>query len=117
MNLTITARHFKAKDSLKEMIHEKMEKLNNYHDKILDCEVILSEENDSKIAEVKVHLNHKLIVLTEKSENMYKSIELISDRLTRQLIKQKGKRKSFNHRKIMENISIPAPVTEDEFDY
>jgi putative sigma-54 modulation protein len=117
MNLTITARHFKAKDSLKELIHEKIEKLTRFQDDIIDCEVIMSEEHESHIAEIKLHLNHKVIVVTEKSENMYKSIELISDRLERQLRRQREKKRDFRHNRIADQIVEPAPSVDEFEDY
>lgn len=115
MNLTITARHFKAKQSLKELIHEKIEKLTRFQDDIIDCEVIMSEEHDTHIAEVKLKLNQKVIVVTEESENMYKSIELISDRLERQLRRQREKKRDFRHKRMADQIIEPAPAV-DEFD-
>mgnify|MGYP000427207079 CR=1 FL=1 len=119
MNLTITARHFKAKESLKDLIAEKMNKLTRFYDHIIDCEVVMHEEHGTQIAEVKLHLNNKVIVLTEKSENMYKSIELITDRLQRQLRRQKEKRKRGLHNRMMDRIAQPAPVYDemDEIDY
>ena len=115
MNLTITARHFKAKQSLKDMIHEKIDKLTRFRDDIIDCEVIMSEEHDTQVAEVKIHLNNKVIVVTEKSDNMYKSIELISDRLERQLRRQREKKREFRHSRMNEKIHQPAP-SFDEFE-
>ena len=117
MNLTITARHFKANDSLKELIHEKIEKLTRFQDDIIDCEVIMHEEHDSHIAEVKINLNHKVIVVTEKSENMYKTIELISDRLERQLRRQREKKRDFRHNRMSDKIVEPAPAVDEFEDY
>ena len=107
MNLTITARHFKAQQSLKDLITEKMEKLQRMYDGVLTCEVILSEEHGEHVAEVKLHTSQKLIVVTETSENMYKSIELITDRLKRQLRRYKEKKNGFEHRKMRDQIEEP----------
>ena len=104
MNVTITARHFKAKDTLKKRIVNKIEKLKTYYDDIISCDVVLFQEKDDEVAEVKLKLHHDSIVLKEQSDNYFKSIELIYDRLSEKLRRLKGKRNSFSHTKIVNEI-------------
>ena len=58
VNLKISSVHFDADKKLIEFIHEKVDKLANYYDKIIDGEVILKIENsrtsDNKVAEIKL---------------------------------------------------------------
>jgi putative sigma-54 modulation protein len=116
MNITITARHFKARPELKEFISEKMNKLKTYYDHITEVEVILSFIKEEQIAEVKLHLDekdHKLLVITDKSDDMFKSVEQASDRLQVLLRRYKGRKNDINHDKIIEHIENPA--SEEEF--
>ncbi|MCB0279382.1 MAG: ribosome-associated translation inhibitor RaiA [Calditrichaeota bacterium] len=119
MNLTITARHFKAETSLKDLIRDKMNKLKTYYDGIIDCEVILSTEKDREIAEVIMKLDNDTVVLKEDSDSHYKSIELIADRLQVKLKRLKGKRNHFSHKKILDKIVPPTEVdiASEQFDY
>lgn len=119
MNLTITARRFKAHDSLKDLITDKMNKLKTFYDDIIDCEVILSNEKDTEIAEVRLKLDFDTVVLKEASDSYYKSIELISDRMQVKLKRLKGKRNHFDHNKMVDQIRPPSEVdvSEEQYDY
>ena len=61
MNFTLTARHFKAHDTLKEFAESEIEKITKFYDGIIKSEVILSFEkptNSIKNAEVIVKINN-----------------------------------------------------------
>ena len=100
MNFTLTARHFKAQDSIKDFTKKELEKLQKYYDGIIKCEVILSRENSMnslKTAEVVVKVNnHQTFTSKEKSDDFKVSIESAVDKLIIQLKKFKDKLKS-NH--------------------
>lgn len=117
MNIIITARHFKANDSLKSKIQDKIEKLKTYYDGIISCDVVLFQEKDDEIAEIKLKLDHDIIVLTERSDNYYKSVELIYDRLLTKIKRLKGKRNHFDHTKIVNEIEVEKEELTEEGDF
>ena len=119
MNLTITARHFTAETSLKDLIRDKMNKLKTYYEEIIDCEVILSTEKEREIAEVIMKLDTDTVVLKEDSDSHYKSIELITDRLQVKLKRLKGKRTDFARKKMRDKIIPPQEIdiAGEVFDY
>jgi putative sigma-54 modulation protein len=95
MNINITARKFKAKDSLKEYIIEEISALEKFHDNILDADVILSYIHDKdsiKTAEIIVKIPGKTINVSEDSEDFAKSINIGIDKMKRVLKKEKQKR-------------------------
>jgi len=95
MNIKITARKFKAKDSLKEFINDEVNALERFHDGILDVDVILSyihEKDSIKTAEIIVKIPGKTLSISEDSEDFAKSISLGLDKLKRLLKKEKQKR-------------------------
>lgn len=95
MNITITARKFRAKDSLKDFISSKLTSLEKYNNDIMDANVILSyihNKDSIKSAEVILQVPGKVISATEESEEFTKSIDLVMDKLSRQLKKYKTKR-------------------------
>ena len=49
MNITITARRFKAHDTLKDFIKDEVSSLSKYSDDIINAEVILSFQNSKEI--------------------------------------------------------------------
>ncbi|NIV71453.1 ribosome-associated translation inhibitor RaiA [Candidatus Saccharibacteria bacterium] len=95
MNFTITARHFKLKDDLKKYIEEKSEKLNRYFDGIIDMEVILGWEKQTRYVELKINVYNKLIILKETSEDLRKSFDIALDKAQRQLKRHKSKIKTM----------------------
>ena len=43
MNIEITARHFTASDKLKELVNEKIMKIEKFNSEIMNCHVILTK--------------------------------------------------------------------------
>ena len=99
MKVKITARHFKAKDSLQQLITERLESL-KHGDDILHIEVVLSYDkppNEIKYCELIVKLKDKIITTKEESDEFTKSLELAAEKIERQLYKRKDKVKDKKH--------------------
>lgn len=95
MNVTITARKFKAHDTLKEFINAEVSSLEKYNDGILDVDVILSYHNarlSVKTAELVVQVPGQTLTATESTDDFKKSISSAVEKLSRQLSKLKTKR-------------------------
>ena len=95
MNINITSRKFKAKDSLKEFVNNEVKALEKYFDGIIDIDVVLSyihEKDSIKTAEVIVNIPGKSLTITEDSEGFEKSISTCVDKMKRVLKKEKSKR-------------------------
>ncbi|OPX33653.1 ribosomal subunit interface protein [candidate division KSB1 bacterium 4484_188] len=89
MNLTITARHFKMKDDLRNYVSEKAVKLDRYYDGIVDLEVILGWEKLTRYAELRIGVNSKQIIIKEISDDIRKAFNLALSRAERQLKRYK----------------------------
>ena len=107
MNIAITTRGYKAPDRLKSYLKEKLKRLERFTERILSIEVILSYENIDQVVEFKLRLNNKKIVVKEKSDDVFKSIDLAIDSLERQITKAKEKLREHNNKKIVEKLEIP----------
>jgi putative sigma-54 modulation protein len=95
MNITITARKFKAHSTLKEFITSEINSLEKFNDDILDVNVILSYHNNKlsvKTAEVIVQVPGQTLTATESTDDFKKSINAVVEKLSRQLEKLKTKR-------------------------
>jgi ribosome hibernation promoting factor len=95
MNITITARKFKARETLKDFIKQEVNSLNKFNDDILSADIILSFQNvkDSiKSSEITLHVPGQTFVATENSDEFEKSISASVQKLSRQLKKLKSKR-------------------------
>lgn len=97
MKVSITARKFKARETLKEFIKDELNTLNRFYEDIIDAEVILSYQNSVnsvKIVEVVLSVPGKIITITEQAEEYEIATRAAIDKLKRQLKKLKDKRKS-----------------------
>jgi putative sigma-54 modulation protein len=98
MNISITARKFKAHDSLKDHIHGELESLTRFNDEILNAEVILSYQNSKeniKTSEVIIHVPGQILKAAEESDDFKKSTTIAVEKLIRQLEKLKSRKTAF----------------------
>jgi putative sigma-54 modulation protein len=95
MNIQITARKFRAKDSLKDFIRGEIKSLEKFNDEIIDVSVILSYthlKDSIKDVEIVLQIPGKVLNVKESSDEFEKSIGGAVEKLARQLKKVKAKR-------------------------
>ena len=80
---------------VKELLN-KFIKINNHFDHVIDVKFILSVEKFDNIVEATIHLPHLDINAKSVDEDMYKSIDLVINKLDRQVIKYKEKIKDHH---------------------
>lgn len=102
MNIAITTRGYKAPDRLKSYVNEKVNRLSRFSDIIMNGEAIISYEKLDQIVDFKIKLKHKMIHITEKSEDVFKSVDLAIDKLERQVAKAKDRLKDRSSTKIVQ---------------
>ncbi|MBL6988720.1 MAG: ribosome-associated translation inhibitor RaiA [Bacteriovoracaceae bacterium] len=99
MKLKITFKHLEHTPSLDEKIREKSKKLEKY----LDSSAVLNwtcfVKDGHHYAEVDVHNLHYDFHATANSDNLYKTLDLVIAKLTKQLSKKKEKVKDKIHKK------------------
>ena len=96
MNVQITSRKFRAKDSLKEFINKELKTLKKYQDDILEANVVLfyTHPKDSiKSAEVLIQIPGKSFVAEVSSDDFQKSVHGCVQKLERQLKNYKDKKR------------------------
>ncbi|MCX6644875.1 MAG: ribosome-associated translation inhibitor RaiA [bacterium] len=96
MEIAIRGKNVELSDSLKEYIDEKVGRLQKYLDSILAIDVTLTVEKNRSIentqrAEVTVHVNGNVIRAEESTVSMYSSIDIVVEKLERQLKRYKSK--------------------------
>ena len=105
MNIAITTRGYKAPDRLKKYLREKISRLDRFADQILGVDAVLSYEKLDQVVEFKLKLANKLIIVKEKSDDIFKSIDLAIDNVERQVVKIKSKIKEHDNKKIVEKLA------------
>jgi putative sigma-54 modulation protein len=104
MSIRTTAKGFKLSDKAKELIEQKFAKIKEMTENLISCDIVASKEHDAIIVHLSLHVDQNTINLREEQENIYKSLELIFDRLARQLRKHKNKSKKVGKEKITDHI-------------
>ena len=95
MNISITSRKFKARESLKDFINSEIISLERFYDNILSADVILSYQNsrDSiKNAEIILKIPGMVLKAVDDSDDYKKSVSSAVEKLSRQLKKIKTKK-------------------------
>ncbi len=115
MRIHVNGRNIEITDAIKAYVKEKIGKVATHYDQIQGIEVILSviknpAAAEKHIAEVRCSLDKVKLHLEETAESMYASIDLLSDKLLRQVKKVKDKSLSSN------KASIRTDALEDEND-
>ncbi len=103
MEVIVKGRNINVTDTLREYAVEKMTKMTKYLDQIMQIEIeFIVEKNpsiaDAKTVEATVFTKGPVIRAKESSSDMYASIDLVVDKLERQVKRYKGKLKSHNAR-------------------
>jgi putative sigma-54 modulation protein len=95
VNLKISSVHFDADRKLIEFIQNRVDKLANYYDKIIDGEVILKVENsnstENKVAEIKLLVPGNDIFAKKQSKSFEEATDNAVEALRRQLKRHKEK--------------------------
>ncbi|OHX13287.1 ribosome hibernation-promoting factor, HPF/YfiA family [Chromobacterium sphagni] len=91
MNLKVTGLHLEVTPSLREYIESKLERITRHVDHVIDISVTLSVDKLVQKAEVNVHLSGKDIHIEASEADLYAAIDLLMDKLDRQVLKYKEK--------------------------
>jgi putative sigma-54 modulation protein len=91
MQITVSGHHVDITDSLRNYVVTRLDRLERHFDKITHINVILTVEKLRQKAESTVHISGGEIYAEAESDDMYAAIYQLTDKLDRQLIKQKEK--------------------------
>lgn len=91
MQIYLTGRNLEVTDALRRYAEEKVGRLQKYLEKITSAHIVLSLQKYRQIAEVTLRVRDLTIRGEESTEDLYSSIDLVVEKLERQLHRYKGK--------------------------
>lgn len=105
MNLTISGHHLELTPAIREYVQTKLERIKRHFDHVIDVAVILAveklpEKEKRQKAEINLRLRGKDIHVESIAEDLYAAIDLLIDKLDRQVIKHKTKVQDHQHEAI-----------------
>ena len=91
MKITIRGEKVTITKAIKEYITEKLTKLDKYFDnpKNIDCRVLVKVKNNQESIEVTVPTSRFTLRAEERHEDLYAAVDLVIDKLERQIRKNK----------------------------
>lgn len=117
MYIHVNGKNIEITDAIKAYVKEKFGKVANHYDQITGMDVILSviknpAASGKHIAEVSCKMNTGVVRCEESAESMYESIDLLADKLDRQVKKFKNKA-LYSDKTSIRNVE-DVVETEDE---
>lgn len=91
MHITITGHHLEITDSLREYVNAKLSRLERHFDQVTNVDVVLTVEKLRQMAEATVPVNGSKLFANAEDEDMYAAIDMLVDKLDRQILKRKEK--------------------------
>ncbi|QHW32616.1 ribosome-associated translation inhibitor RaiA [Paenibacillus rhizovicinus] len=124
MKYNIRGQHILVTDALREYVEKKLNRLEKYFEEpsASETNVTLSVTKGRHVIEVTIPLASVMLRAEERSEDMYASIDLVVDKLERQIRKHKTKinskfRKGNGIRAMFTDEGSAVRVIEEEEDY
>lgn len=97
MKVKVQSIHFDADTKLLDFIDDRIDKLTQFYDHIIDGEVFLrldkSATSDNKITEVKLNIPGRSLFAKEQCSTFEEATDLAVEALRRQIIKHKEKQR------------------------
>jgi len=114
MKVNVSGRNINVTDSLKDYAEKKVGKIAKYLDGEVDAQVTMSVEKDRHIVEVTMPVNGMILRGETETHDMYTSIDLVADKLEKQLEKYKTKLSRSVRKGFKANGSAEKAVVREE---
>ena len=102
VKVAVTFRHLQPTDALKHYAEEKIHRIGKYFSQPLEAYVVLTVDSKQRqTVEIELHAHGAMIHGKEETDDLYAAIDLVIDKLERQVQKQKEKTK-LNRRRAKE---------------
>ena len=100
MNLNVSGHHLEVTPAIRGYVSAKLERIKRHFDHVIDAHVILSVDKLRQKAEVTLRVRGKDIHCACEEQDLYAAIDLMADKLDRQVIRYKDKRFDKPHHSI-----------------
>jgi putative sigma-54 modulation protein len=112
MNLTISGHHLDVTPAIREYVQNKLERITRHFDQVIDSHVILcidnlTEKEKRQKAEINLRVAGKILHITSAAHDLYAAIDMLMDRLDRQVVKYKQMLKEHSHTALKRMTETP----------
>jgi putative sigma-54 modulation protein len=94
VKVAVTFRHTQPTEALKKYAEEKVHRIGRYFSRSLEAHVVLAvDSKERQVAEVELNAHGITIHGKEETQDLYSAIDLVTDKIERQIKKRKEKAK------------------------
>lgn len=113
MKITVIGKNIVITDGLKTAVETKLSKLEKYFNPDVEVNATLSVQKNKKIIEVTIPFNGIILRGEEINEDMYAAVDIVLEKLERQIRKQKTKLQRKKHGDALKFQFIPEYIPRD----
>ncbi|MFZ2628215.1 MAG: ribosome-associated translation inhibitor RaiA [Rugosibacter sp.] len=106
MTMNITGHHIEVTPAIRDHVKLKLERVIRHFDHVTSAHVILSVDKLQQKAEVTLHVKSKDIYADATDADLYTAIDLLVDKLDRQVVKHKEKITDHSRDKRLDNADL-----------
>lgn len=115
MHIYVNGRNIEITDAIKAYVKEKFSKVAAHYDQVQGIDVVLSviknpSASGKHVAEVSCKMSTGVVRCEESGESMYESIDLLADKLARQVQKFKDKSIGSDKASIRTEAKVEEPA-------
>jgi putative sigma-54 modulation protein len=108
MDCDITGRNVELNDEIRDYISKRMVKLDRFYSRVYGCEIVLEEEKERNNVEIILILKRNRLIAKESSPDLFSSIDMAVESITKQLRRLRDRLKTRRRRKVMQAIMKPV---------
>jgi putative sigma-54 modulation protein len=109
MNLLIHGNHVEVTPALREYVQGKLTRVERHFDQVIDANVQLTVEKLRQRAEITLRLRGNYIHVESVDDDMYAAIDVLIDKLDRQVLRHKDRIKDHSVDTIKRQPSLQQP--------
>jgi putative sigma-54 modulation protein len=91
MNLKISGHHLEVTPAIRDYVSDKLDRVKRHFDQVINVNVIMQVEKLVHKVEATLHVRGHDFHAHSEDGNMYAAIDLLADKLDRQIVKHKEK--------------------------
>ncbi|MGL5378638.1 ribosome hibernation-promoting factor, HPF/YfiA family [Clostridium sp.] len=116
MKVTVIAKNIDLTPAIKEMVEKKISKISRYFSPEIEAKATLSVQKNRQKVEVTIPFNGVILRAEEHTDDMYKSIDLVEQKLERQIRKQRTKLSRRNNESLRFHGLDEVAIEQDKND-
>lgn len=115
MNVQLYGKNIEITDALRNYVEQRLTKLDRFFENSIGAQVALSVQKERQTIEVTIPVDGGLLRAEETDASMYTAVDLVLDKLERQMRKYKARHRKTRHTGV-KPWSEEVPTEEEEAD-